>query len=121
DFENGHAEIPTSSLYTYSVCARHLDYNIRTESLGNFINLFYLISMNNSAVWTSQSSIYEEPSSWLNVDISSDGGVFSYQINVTSPGVDYVCVASIDKDDVYGSHIGDCSSSLPDKLWVRLI
>jgi hypothetical protein len=34
---------------------------------------------------------------------------------------DYICLAKIDEDNVYGSHIGSCDSSvMPDKLWVKL-
>lgn len=119
--DNAHAEIPSSSLYTYSACAKHAQYQIGTASSGNFTNLFYLTETNNSMIWIDKGSIYQSPAEWFNISISYSGGNFSYVINTTAPDSDYVCAGSIERDDVYGSHIGDCRSSMPDKLWVKLV
>ena len=118
--QNAHADIDGS--YTYSICARHLDYTLSMSSTGSYVTLFYLTQTNNSAVWTDQSSIYETPSTWHDVSISSSGGTLDYAINSSDmSNQDYVCVGAINEDNVYGSHIGDCDSSMTDKIWIRLI
>lgn len=121
DIDNAHAEITSSNIYTYHVCARHLDYTLGTAQTGNTQRLFSLVKENNSAIFIDKGSIIQEPTPWYDVHISSSGGAFSYQVNTTSPGDDFVCLGSIDKDDIMGSHIGACNSSLPDKIWVQLI
>lgn len=119
DIDNAHAEIDGSS--TYNLCIKHLDYNLGTSSSGNFVNLFYLTSQNNSAVWINKTSIYQAPSSWYNVSLSSTAGVWSYVVNSSDMGsLGYTCIGKISRDDIYGSHIGDCSSTLPDTLWIKL-
>lgn len=120
DLDNAHAELSGSSLYTYNACIRHVEYTLGTSSEGNFVNLFYLTEMNNSAIWTNKSSILVEPINWFNVSLSSSGGSFDYIISSTSPGLNYACLAAIDVDNIMGSHIGTCTSSMPDKIWLKL-
>lgn len=118
--DNAHIDIDDVS--TYNVCIRHLDYNLNLGSGGSTSQtLMYLIGTNNSAVWTNTSSVIISPPSWENLTISSSGGIFDYQVSSTQPsGDEHVCLGSIDLDNVYGSHFGDCDSSLPDKLWLKL-
>lgn len=118
DIDNAHVDIDGSS--TYNLCVRHLDYDLSLGVSANSQDIIYLIGENNSAVWTRKDLVLVEPSSWVDVVLSSSDGVFNYQINSTQPDFDYVCLGSIDRDDVYGSHMGDCDSTLPDKIWIRL-
>lgn len=120
DSDNAHAELANSSSYSNNLCIRHLSYTLGTSTNGNSQTLFYLTEENNSAVWTTQDSIYEEPSTWYPVAISSSGGTFSFSIAETAPGIGYECIGAIDQDDVYGSHIEYCSGDLTDKLWLKL-
>lgn len=119
DLDNAHIEIDGSS--TYSVCVKDLDYILSIGSGGSVSqDIFYLIGTNNSAVWTDKGSVLIEPTFWEDVVISSSGGIFGYQISSTQPSNKYVCLGSLDIDNVYGSHFGDCDSSLPDKIWISL-
>jgi hypothetical protein len=120
DLDNAHVDIDGSS--TYNVCFKHPNYTL-SFGLGGSVtqDLFYLIGKNNSAVWTDKGSILEVPSQWEDVILSSNGGVFDYQINSVQPSLEHICIGSIDLDNVYGSHYGDCNSvDLNDKIWVKL-
>lgn len=122
-FDNAHVEPANYNNYTYNLCARHLNYDpLGTSNSGNFQRLLSLTDVTNSAVWINKTLINQTPAQWYDISISSsNGGVFSY--NVTSTDLSYSgykCVGKIDRDDNFGSHMGDCSSSLPDTIWVKL-
>lgn len=116
--DNAHADTDGSS--TYSLCLRHLDYNISASGYAFSNDAFYLNEQNNSAVFTSQGSILVNPSQWFPATISSNGNVdvVVNSSDMTSSG--YSCIGKIDEDNVYGSHIGDCSSGHADGLWLKI-
>jgi hypothetical protein len=120
DLESAHVDVDGSS--TYNVCVKHVDYNLTDSGYVNNVNLFYLYPDSNSAIWTQTGSRYSgEPPFWYNVSLSSDKTI-SYIINSSSMAAqNYSCIGKIDEDNIYGSHMGDCSSSHPDTLWVKLI
>jgi len=121
ELDIGHAEVGSSSLYTYSVCVRHLNYTLSTASGAVSQNIAYLLDETNSHIFTSTSSVYEEPSQWYNATLYSSGGTWSVSVGPTAPSSAYSCLFSLDEDNVYGSMIGDCnSSSLPDRFWAKL-
>lgn len=119
---NSHAEISSSNRYTYNVCIKDLNYNLGTLSTGNFVNLFYLNADNNSMVWTNKSSVITPQTNWFNVSISTIlGPLWDYQIsNLDLSSSGYSCVGKVDLDNIYGSHIGDCSSNYNTTLWLKL-
>jgi hypothetical protein len=123
DFDLGHAEIGSSNQYTYSVCIRHLDYTVYANSDGSSDSevVVYLLNQANSHAFTNTGSVYQAPSQWYNSTLSTDSGTISTVVSSSSPGSNYTCIYSLDLDNTYGSHVGDCSSSsLPDKFWVTI-
>lgn len=118
DLENAHADIDGSS--TYNICVKHIDYILSTSGYANNIDLFYLYSQNNSAVWTQTGSEAISPLFWYNVTLSSDKAITSVVDSSDMSSLGYTCIGKIDQDDTYGSHMGDCSSSHADTIWVKI-
>ncbi|MFW5704728.1 MAG: hypothetical protein ACOCXG_02690 [Nanoarchaeota archaeon] len=121
ELDVGHAEVGSSSLYTYSVCVRHLNYTLSAGTGAFKQEIVSLLNESNSHIFTSTASVYQAPLQWHNVTLYSSGGTWDVFVGSTAPSSAYSCLFSLDEDNVYGSMIGDCdSSSLPDKFWAKL-
>lgn len=119
--DNAHAEISNSSLYTYSACVKHYDFNLSLTSGITSQRIFSLTGKNNSAVWINKGSIYQSPLQWFDINLYSSDGTFSYAINSSDmSNLGYACIGKINQDDIYGSHIGSCSSLMNNTIWVKL-
>lgn len=122
DLTDAHAEIASESNFVYTVCLRHPDYLLGTSCSGNYIKLFYLADTTQSHVYFDNSSAYVPfPGyyNWQKVCLSSSGGTLNITVQSTSPGSGFVCIGSVDTDDVSGGHAGDCSA-YTDKMWIKL-
>jgi len=117
--DNSHVNI--DDIGTYRMCIRSLDGNLKFDKLNSkYKSILYLIGTNNSAVWLDNTTAYQQPSEWNDIGFYVDGGEFDVKINSSKPAYGYVCLGAVDRDDAYGSHFGDCSSSMPDKIWLSL-
>lgn len=120
---NSHAEIPSSNLYTYSLCVDHDSYILSNSCSGNYVSLFYLGNTSNSHIYIDNSSAYDPGYSyynWQQICLSSDSGTLDLTYNNTDmSGLGYSCLGSYIQDDVYGGVIGDCSGHT-DKIWFKL-
>lgn len=120
-YDNAHAEDSDSYLYTYNLCIKHYDYNLSLSSGITSKTIISLTEKNNSAVWFNKGSIIQTPAQWFDVNLYSSDGTFSQVINSSDMTLsNYTCLGKVEEDNIYGSHIGDCSSSLSETIWVRL-
>ena len=125
---NAHGEVPSSLLYTYSLCLSHDDFALGTDCNAAInTTLFYLGNTTDSHVYTDTSTAYAEPYpgyyNWQRICVSSTGGVANVIYSDTEPNINYVCVGSIWIDDVNGGMIGDCSTpAIPPytKIWLSI-
>ncbi len=119
--DNAHAEVSSSTDYTYNVCIKYEGYTLGTSQTGTYLDLFYLNNESNSAVFMNKTEIYEVPSSWYNITISTSEGSLDLVIGGSAPSNLYKCIGKVDRDDIYGSHISDCdSTSFNDTLWLKI-
>lgn len=119
-FNNSHVELNTENSYSYRACARHKTRELGTNNSGANQLLFNLFQPTNSHVFTSTTSAYSPPSQWYPVHISASGGEFSYYVGSEAPNSTYACIGSLDVDNVYGAHFGDCDSSHSSIIWLSL-
>lgn len=120
DIDQAHAQLSTQSGFTYNVCAKHINYTLSVTPGSNNVTLFYLINASNSHVFRTKASVYQVPAQWYPIYLKSSGGTFTSVVAASAPDETYQCFGAFDLDDVYGSHVGDCSSTMPNKLWVKL-
>jgi len=115
--ENAHVNI--GDLGAYRLCVRSFGGDLKFDkSNSNYKSIMYLIGTNNSAVWLNKSMVYKEPAKWDDIGFYIEGKTFDVKINSTEPEYGYICLGAVDRDDIYGSHFGDCSSSMSDKIWL---
>jgi len=117
-FTNSHAELSTSSNYTYNICLKHNSYTLSSSCIGNYERLFYLDGTSNSHAYIINTSIYEND--WHEVCVNSNSGVISTQINSTNPNDGSVCIGSFEEiNNVNGAHLGNCESYSND-IWLKI-
>ncbi len=106
--DNSHVEIDGSGIY--NVCAKHVNYTIGNQCTNSFANLFLIASQNNSHVYTETSQVHSASPDyydWYNICLNSFESTVHYLLNETADER-YTCIASINKNDIYGASIASC-------------
>lgn len=124
DIDNAHAGVYGTT--TYNVCAKFGVLILKNINPSNFVNLFYLLNDSNSHVWLNKSDVIipQNEENWINISFSINSNDYGINYTISSlnlSNLGFKCIASIDIDNIYGAHIGNClSSSYTDKLWLKI-
>jgi hypothetical protein len=119
---NAHVEVPSSGLYTYSLCLKHVEYPLSNACSGTFGRMFYLDGTTNAHVYTDNSSAYGSVLDWEQACISVLGGASEIDVVYNSSDMSslgYSCIGSLEIDNTYGGHVGSCSEYSQD-IWVNV-
>ena len=118
-----HVEISSSNLYTYSLCLEHVIYDISDDCNGVYDTIFYLDNSTNAHIFTDNSTPYEPIFTWNEICLSANDG-FASNVDVIYSSSDmtafnYSCIGSVEIDNVYGGHAGDCQG-FSNKIWAKI-
>ncbi len=122
DYLSGaHAELPNVNSYQTVGCLYHISFSFENECSGLHEILFYIGNTTNSHIYVTNTSAYPEPYpgyyNWQEVCISSpDANSMDLVYGGSAPNKEYVCVGSIERDDIYGGHIGKCDT-YSENIW----